>query len=169
VDTQPGGITVAVTEPNTTTGSLALPGSPAGVSAPGALGDAVALPGIPGGANVPGAIADAFTLPSAPTGAGAPGAVSGVAANPDIPVGNIVGLPPAPSDDGTIDGSNAQRAAQQGSSGEGSPGAESIVVALATLDPATGEQTVLCPPGAAPGTQVKTKDSAGRPVTATCK
>jgi filamentous hemagglutinin family protein len=108
-------------------------------------------------------------VPPGPTAAGlasvpAPGlpTLSEIAVSPASPAGS--------SDTGTVDASSAQRAARQGSTGDGETDGDSALVTLASSESeATAQQSVLCPAGVAPGSSLKRKDTAGREVTVTCK
>jgi hypothetical protein len=115
------------------------------VTQPGAANGAATAPGTPAGATSPTASGQAASLPAAATG----GSVT-------APVG---------SSDESVDTSAAQRAAQQASSTD----TTKEDVALVAVADATGEQSVVCPAGVAPGSSVKRKDASGAEVTVKCK
>jgi filamentous hemagglutinin family protein len=107
--------------------------------------------------------------------AGTPGGTGGTVDLPGSPLAGILGLPPTGAGESSTDTTEAQRAAQQ-QNGNSEPSEESssIVVADGSIV-FTGrglqglQESPPCPPGAAPGTPVATKDSSGKEVSVACK
>jgi hypothetical protein len=137
-------------------------------------GPTIPSPAAPGLASVPAPVPTLAEIavveqPGATGGTAAlPGATGEIAALPGSPLGGSVASPAGSSGEETVDTSAAQRATQQGSTVEGGTEGDAALVVLASSESA-GEQTVLCPPGVAPGSSIKRKDAAGKEVTVTCK